>query len=228
MRTEKQCCACRKTLPIDQFHGSIRQQKLANGTTRGRTIHEARCHSCRRMYFQCRRYGLTDEQYRMLMKEAKCHICGSTGDWAKHGLHIDHCHRTNRIRGVLCLRCNAVVGQLDKAFNGNLDRLRAYLQNNLNMIPAAPVRSTFDVRVFKSRKPSLQPLELDRRKNPRPGDVFRCFPYTRLITKTDKSPHRIYYERTDLRTGKKSQSSCLYKPWMNWAEFAELISAKAD
>jgi hypothetical protein len=57
------------------------------------------------------KYGLTPEQYdEMLEKQGGgCAICGKPpGDTA---LHVDHCHETGRVRGLLCFSCNAGLGQ---------------------------------------------------------------------------------------------------------------------
>lgn len=54
------------------------------------------------------RYGITLEQRNKLitLQGNKCNICEATepgghGDW-----HVDHNHKTKRIRGILCCRCN--------------------------------------------------------------------------------------------------------------------------
>lgn len=47
----------------------------------------------------------------------KCAICGSPSD----NLFIDHCHRTGRVRALLCLRCNSGLG----FFDDDPDRLEA-------------------------------------------------------------------------------------------------------
>jgi len=73
-----------------------------------------------------RKYGLTFEQYNILVAKQKglCAICGL----AKQ-LCIDHNHETNHTRGLLCRGCNASIGQL----GDTVERLRAalrYLQNH--------------------------------------------------------------------------------------------------
>ena len=40
----------------------------------------------------------------------RCNICDSTGDAAR--LCIDHCHKTGKLRGVLCAGCNLAVGNI--------------------------------------------------------------------------------------------------------------------
>lgn len=52
------------------------------------------------------RYGMTPEDYaRLLLAQNNgCAICGKPP--GKKALHIDHSHRTGKVRGLLCFRCN--------------------------------------------------------------------------------------------------------------------------
>lgn len=54
------------------------------------------------------RYGMTLGDYRELYKEqgGKCAICGTPKD----KFDIDHCHKTDRVRGLLCGACNRALG----------------------------------------------------------------------------------------------------------------------
>lgn len=44
-------------------------------------------------------------------QEGKCAICGQKPS-TKRGLHIDHCHTTGKVRGLLCHGCNTAIGLL--------------------------------------------------------------------------------------------------------------------
>lgn len=56
------------------------------------------------------KYGLTKEEYASLLSRQNflCAICKS--ECKK--LHVDHCHVTNRVRGLLCPQCNTGLGKL--------------------------------------------------------------------------------------------------------------------
>ena len=57
-------------------------------------------------------YGLTPEQ-RDQMFEAQgrvCKCCGSDDPKAINGWHVDHCHSTGLVRGILCQQCNIMLG----------------------------------------------------------------------------------------------------------------------
>ena len=59
-------------------------------------------------------YGLTLEAYdEMLRKQGGgCAICGTDTPGGLGGFHVDHCHHTGRVRGLLCLNCNRGIGAL--------------------------------------------------------------------------------------------------------------------
>jgi hypothetical protein len=65
-----------------------------------------------------RRYGITQEQFDQMIinQNNKCKICSIEFKGTKF-THIDHCHDTNRVRGLLCNDCNLAIGQ----FNDNTD-----------------------------------------------------------------------------------------------------------
>jgi len=57
------------------------------------------------------RYGITKEDYILMFNKQKglCAICEEKKDY---NLHIDHCHSTNKVRGLLCGTCNRALGLL--------------------------------------------------------------------------------------------------------------------
>lgn len=59
-----------------------------------------------------RQYGITIEDYDALYKKqkGKCAICRSREPKGKGGFHVDHCHQTGVVRGLLCTHCNMFLG----------------------------------------------------------------------------------------------------------------------
>lgn len=55
-------------------------------------------------------FGITIEEYNLMVKnqDNKCAICGSIP--TKKRLAVDHDHKTNKIRGLLCQHCNTALG----------------------------------------------------------------------------------------------------------------------
>lgn len=60
-------------------------------------------------------------------QDGKCAICGGQPNGPGTRLHIDHCHDTNRIRGLLCGKCNTAIGLLDDVPE-RAEALAAYLR----------------------------------------------------------------------------------------------------
>lgn len=65
------------------------------------------------------KYGLTlaDKTKLLEAQNNGCAICGNK----KRRLQIDHCHISNKVRGLLCRKCNCGLGM----FNENVDLLSA-------------------------------------------------------------------------------------------------------
>lgn len=59
------------------------------------------------------KYGVTKDFLVALLEKqsGKCAICGEIPS-TERGLHIDHCHKTKVVRGLLCHGCNTGIGAL--------------------------------------------------------------------------------------------------------------------
>ena len=57
-------------------------------------------------------YGISIEQYKAMLEAQnyRCKLCRKHQSEQKNRLHVDHCHVTGRIRGILCAPCNSGLG----------------------------------------------------------------------------------------------------------------------
>ncbi len=124
--TEKTCTKCQELKPITEF------TKLC--TTRDGV--NTQCKKCVSSYTSIRyrgsekvrktlikkatdrnrksKYGVSPEEFvsRLALQGGGCAICNKVLDESKRSLigHVDHCHVTNKVRGVLCSSCNIGIG----------------------------------------------------------------------------------------------------------------------
>jgi Recombination endonuclease VII len=84
------------------------------------------CITCRNRVFAARSrdnhlkrlYNISEEFYDQLLmrQDFKCALCNeeskATGKNAR--LHVDHDHRTGKVRGLLCYGCNIAIGFLEE------------------------------------------------------------------------------------------------------------------
>ncbi|MEF9902774.1 endonuclease VII domain-containing protein [Streptomyces sp. P9-A2] len=84
--------------------------------TRNRTASDGLatlCKSCKALKGRAghlkRQYGITEaERDQMVASQmGLCVIC-----LRAPAVHVDHCHRTGKVRGVLCFNCNSAIGKL--------------------------------------------------------------------------------------------------------------------
>ena len=84
-----------------------------------------------RLYQKKFKYKLSEDEYKKLFieQENKCAICGCEFTDVNKAL-VDHSHVTNEVRGLLCTKCNTLLGMA----NDNIDVLHKaidYLNRNL-------------------------------------------------------------------------------------------------
>jgi len=71
---------------------------------------------------------LSFDEYEQLreFQDGKCHLCGVPETETGRGLFVDHDHKTGKIRGLLCCRCNVMVAWVEKNFS-SIDALKDFL-----------------------------------------------------------------------------------------------------
>ena len=115
-RTVRKCSICKTTKPLAEF---VKNRKKTYG-------HTYECKECWRDYIFLTRdngdkYGITSQEYKHLLslQEGKCAIClNFETALSKYGkvkrLAIDHDHKTGKVRGLLCQRCNITLAHVEK------------------------------------------------------------------------------------------------------------------
>lgn len=113
----KICVDCKESLTME--HYSINKKGHP----------QARCKKCNPVFCRqsdlARKYGISVEDYRFMVENQNntCEICGGVNTDGRP-LFVDHCHKSGKVRSLLCHSCNAGIGcfkddesLLEKAIN---------------------------------------------------------------------------------------------------------------
>lgn len=114
------CSVCKKEKSEDSFtHKST--------TKRGRSYSCRDCEGKQRREWRAEtgnmkgynlssRYGLTWQAYLNMVtsQSSGCAICGSFLFSSERNSHVDHDHKTGKVRAILCRKCNMALGLMDE------------------------------------------------------------------------------------------------------------------
>lgn len=74
-----------------------------------------------------RDYGITPQRYQEMLAEQdhKCKACGKNlAVISRQLIHVDHCHTTGKVRGILCHHCNCALGNV----GDSIDKLLSLIE----------------------------------------------------------------------------------------------------
>lgn len=113
---EKPCSLCKQVLPLELFskdrhhYSGHKSACKACSYSQWKKWREVNLDSARkkdRIYHYIRKYNLSSEEAEALTENrtGSCVICGNISP-----LVVDHCHTTNKVRGLICSPCNSLLG----------------------------------------------------------------------------------------------------------------------
>lgn len=124
------CGRCQQMLPKENFHKNAARHRGYDG----------RCKDClketRKGHHLKVAFGITNEDYeRMLEKQnGVCFICKEPETMVHLGrtprLSVDHCHRTDKVRTLLCNSCNHLVGFIERRGNELVHKAMEYVKRH--------------------------------------------------------------------------------------------------
>lgn len=110
----RKCNKCNEVLPVTDFH--IQSGKNTNhyrfNSPCKFCAHVGRNINYHKAYQRKLKYNLTQEDYDLKLKEQNysCAICDIHKDDYPKEFSVDHCHKTGKVRALLCTQCNSGIG----------------------------------------------------------------------------------------------------------------------
>lgn len=132
---DMRCCyKCENILPITMFskrsEAKSGLRSICKTCDRKHQREWRKNSSAGREYHLKKSYNLSLEDYRSILESQNgvCVICGKEETLKLRGvtkpLHVDHNHRTGKVRGLLCNECNSGLGR----FKDNIELLQSAIQ----------------------------------------------------------------------------------------------------
>jgi hypothetical protein len=103
------CNKCNKDKPCEDFKP---YRTIDNNRKKLYYSRRKYCRECANLYVRKWRYE-DPNKVELLLLEDTCQICNDKFK-SDRNKFIDHCHATNKIRGVLCTKCNTLLGMIER------------------------------------------------------------------------------------------------------------------
>lgn len=115
------CVQCKECMRSRRSERDWQKEKLSQIKKHG----QEKFYEMRRQTILKHRYGMTYEDLRKMEsdQEGRCLACMRKPD----KLHVDHCHESGEVRGLLCGPCNRALGLLKEDVDTML-RLAEYIK----------------------------------------------------------------------------------------------------
>jgi hypothetical protein len=139
----KECSICKESFPLSNFYKAAKtpdklqyncipctkstvkrsyeanRQRVIDKSARWRKNNPERVQEIGYEARLKKNFGMTLEGYNQILQSqnGKCLICGSSGRGGRSKrfqLFVDHCHKTGKVRGLLCMKCNSAIGYFDE------------------------------------------------------------------------------------------------------------------
>ena len=124
LSTHKHCTSCDTDKPLDEFYTSERGNTCKDCKREQRKARYQKDKDKERERHLNVKYNISTEVYEHMyaLQGGACKICTKNFD----RLHVDHCHKTGNVRGLLCGSCNRAIGLLQDDIS-NLTNAITYL-----------------------------------------------------------------------------------------------------
>lgn len=110
----RKCNKCNEVLSVTDFHIKVDKNNK-------HCRFNSPCKSCanigrninyQKLYQRKIKYNLSNEEYNLILKEQSysCAICNIHQDDYHKEFSVDHCHKTGKVRALLCNQCNSGIG----------------------------------------------------------------------------------------------------------------------
>lgn len=143
-RRKRTCSAC------------IAERKRADAA-RAKNRNPSQYLSNQRSFFLKSKYGVTSESVDLMLRfqGGECKICRRELHYGDtRSIHLDHCHTTGRLRGILCTGCNTGLGSFQDN-PASLVRAAMYLVDEPNEANQRPI--PYHERFSNSEKLARKP-----------------------------------------------------------------------
>lgn len=110
LKNLKKCSNCEKVKDLKDFTFKDKEKDLYRTNCREcdrllNTKHEKKYRNTTR---KLKKYNLSQDELDILMEKQQCEICNDYVEGKNK--HIDHCHESQYVRGILCYHCNLGLG----------------------------------------------------------------------------------------------------------------------